>query len=102
MNDRIEPLLSKVIRKERSLKNFDQGAPNSAPSLKIDFLSDAYQYEAMVRKAKAHIKAGDIFQANLSLRFGIDWHGDGWQLYKNYNRLILRLLLAIGARPGGK
>jgi para-aminobenzoate synthetase component 1 len=88
MCDRIENLiqgdqegsdrLSLPTQYKLSLNDYD---------LKIDFLSDADQYEAMVQKAKAHIKAGDIFQANLSLRFGINWRGDGWQLYKRLQQI---------------
>ncbi|WP_230843719.1 anthranilate synthase component I [Gloeobacter morelensis] len=35
-----------------------------------------------VRQVKEHIAAGDVFQCNLSLRFGLDWKGDGWRLYR--------------------
>ena len=39
-------------------------------------------YETAVRKAKAHIQAGDIFQANLSLRFQTQTNDTGWSLYR--------------------
>ncbi len=44
-------------------------------------------YEAMVEKAKQHIHAGDIFQANLSMRFGYPWKSDGWQLYRHLQKI---------------
>lgn len=44
-------------------------------------------YEMMVDKVKEHIYAGDIFQANLSMRFGHPWQADGWQLYRHLQRI---------------
>ena len=44
-------------------------------------------YEAMVEQAKKHIYAGDIFQANLSMRFGYPWRSDGWQLYRHLQKI---------------
>ena len=39
-------------------------------------------YEAAVLRAKHHIRHGDIFQANLSLRFEVQTDADGWALYR--------------------
>lgn len=39
------------------------------------------EFEAMVARALGHIRAGDIFQANLSQRFTAPWTGDCWGLY---------------------
>ncbi|WP_271252971.1 anthranilate synthase component I [Pseudanabaena sp. Chao 1811] len=44
-------------------------------------------YEAMVETAKQHIYAGDIFQANLSMRYGYPWASDGWQLYRHLQKI---------------
>ncbi|MBD2187385.1 anthranilate synthase component I [Pseudanabaena mucicola] len=44
-------------------------------------------YEEMVETAKQHIYAGDIFQANLSMRFGHPWQADGWQLYRHLQKI---------------
>ncbi len=38
-------------------------------------------FEKMVRKAKAYIKAGDIYQANLSQRFSFQFEGSALKLY---------------------
>ena len=41
------------------------------------------QYQKMVMKAKEYIAAGDIFQANLSLRVNADIGGkDAWEIYR--------------------
>ncbi len=39
-------------------------------------------YVKMIEKTKEYIRAGDIFQANLSQRFSIDFEGDSFRLYK--------------------
>lgn len=44
-------------------------------------------YELMVERAKQHINAGNIFQANLSMRFGYPWADDGWKLYRHLQRI---------------
>jgi para-aminobenzoate synthetase component 1 len=43
----------------------------------------------MVKRAKAHIKAGDIFQANLTLRFTAESQTplDSWALYQRLHRI---------------
>jgi para-aminobenzoate synthetase component I len=40
-------------------------------------------YETIVLKAKQHIQAGDIFQANLSLRFEATTIADSWSIYRS-------------------
>ena len=47
-------------------------------------------YEAAVQRAIDYIRAGDIFQVNLSQRFGADWDGDP-----------VRALRALAAREPG-
>lgn len=44
-------------------------------------------YEAAVRQAQAHIRRGDIFQANLSLRFETHTQVDGWSLYRRLQNI---------------
>jgi len=39
------------------------------------------RFKAMVKKAKAYIAAGDIYQANLSQRFAFDYEGSAVELY---------------------
>lgn len=56
-------------------------------SAKVSYSPEQQGYEAMVEKAKQHIYAGDIFQANLSLRFGYPWKSDGWQLYRHLQNI---------------
>ncbi|MEI6427704.1 MAG: anthranilate synthase component I [Pseudanabaena sp. ELA607] len=53
----------------------------------VTFMPDQANYEAMVSHAQQHIQVGDIFQANLSLRYQIPWDGDGWALYRKLHQM---------------
>jgi para-aminobenzoate synthetase component I len=53
----------------------------------ISYFTDQNNYENAVRKAKEYIKAGDIFQANLSLRFQIQTKADSWSIYQNLHTI---------------
>ena len=62
--------------------------PNYSQSVQAPTYSPEQQgYEAMVETAKQHIYAGDIFQANLSMRFGYPWSADGWELYQHLQHI---------------
>ncbi len=54
---------------------------------KVSYSPEQQGYEAMVETAKKHIYEGNIFQANLSMRFGYPWAEDGWQLYKHLQKI---------------
>ncbi len=77
------------------LNNWNYTIPNSVDSQssvinsyqEIEFTPDQMGYEAMVTAAQKHIYIGDIFQANLSLRYQIPWQGAGWTLYQKLHRL---------------
>jgi para-aminobenzoate synthetase component 1 len=56
-------------------------------SSKVSYSPEQQGYEAMVETAKKHIYEGDIFQANLSMRYGYPWAADGWQLYKHLQKI---------------
>lgn len=45
------------------------------------------RFEAMARRAKRYIEAGDIYQANLSQRFSFDYTGDPLKLYGTLRRI---------------
>ncbi|MDR5710423.1 MAG: aminodeoxychorismate synthase component I [Armatimonadota bacterium] len=55
------------------------------PALRSTFTRQAY--EAAVRRAIAYIRAGDIFQVNLSQRFCAPWLLDPWLLYRRLRRI---------------
>ena len=51
-------------------------------SIPIHFYTNQEDYEANVRQAKKYIQAGDIFQANLTLRFETQTTADSWTIYR--------------------
>ncbi len=53
----------------------------------IRFLTEQAAFESAVRRAKAHIRAGDIFQTNLSLRFETQTALSSWAIYQNLQRI---------------
>lgn len=54
--------------------------PGAGPS-PVRLYSDQTSFEAAVQRAKQHIRAGDVFQVNLSLRFQTQTAYSPWQLY---------------------
>jgi para-aminobenzoate synthetase component I len=56
-------------------------------SCDIQFLTEQAAFEAAVLRAKAHIRAGDIFQTNLSLRFETQTSLSSWAIYQNLQRI---------------
>lgn len=53
----------------------------------VQFCLSQTDYETIVLKAKQHIQAGDIFQANLSLRFEAQTTTDSWAIYRSLNTI---------------
>lgn len=75
--DRLEARSSKDRdNQERETKQI------ASTETKITFLSTQTDYENAVRQAKEYIRAGDIFQANLSLRFQSKTDRDSWEIYR--------------------
>ncbi len=60
---------------------------SASPLSAIIYLTPQEDYEIAVRKAKQHIQAGDIFQANLSLRFETTTNADSWSIYKTLHKI---------------
>ncbi|MEB3309150.1 MAG: anthranilate synthase component I [Snowella sp.] len=68
-------------------KSLEQSFPLEAsitanPPLELTFETTQAQYEAMVTQAQSHIQQGDIFQANLSLRFQAQSSLSSWSVYR--------------------
>jgi len=60
-------------------------SPNGVKNLA--FASSQAAYEAAVRQAQQYIRAGNIFQANLSLRFSTATAIDSWTIYQQLHRI---------------
>lgn len=68
----------------------------------IEFSPDREGYCAMVRQALHHIQQGDIFQANLSVRFTTYYPPSGWQLYCQLHKLNPSPFAAYWRTPWGE
>ena len=61
--------------------------PFAPTSSQICFLTAKQQYQNAVKQAKQYIQAGDIFQANLSLRFQTETTADSWSIYRQLQQI---------------
>ncbi|MBD2364376.1 anthranilate synthase component I [Anabaena minutissima FACHB-250] len=52
-----------------------------------EFFTSQSDYETAVNRAKKYIQAGDIFQANLSLRFAATTSASGWSIYQALHKI---------------
>ena len=70
------------IREKTSLKGMKEDESCAPDRVKISYEMEKEEYMEMVRKAREYIAAGDIFQANLSLRLSAEI-GDTapWKIY---------------------
>jgi para-aminobenzoate synthetase component I len=53
----------------------------------LRFETEQAEFEQAVRQAKAHIRAGDVFQVNHSLRFQAQTTLPSWEVYKTLHRI---------------
>ncbi|NEQ51670.1 MAG: anthranilate synthase component I [Leptolyngbya sp. SIO3F4] len=53
----------------------------------VTLYSNQTQFETSVHRAKDHIRAGDVFQVNLSLRFETSTHRSPWHLYRQLHKI---------------
>ncbi len=67
--------------------NTENKSPVRPRTYGLRFESDQADFEQAVVKAKAHIRAGDVFQVNHSLRFQAQTTLSSWQVYKTLHRI---------------
>jgi para-aminobenzoate synthetase component 1 len=103
--DHIQQTLWLAVTDEAELDQFQQRLEQASPSphlpisspphllispsphLPISFLTSQADYEAAVVRAKKYIQSGDIFQANLSLRFEAATSASSWEIYLALQRI---------------
>ena len=61
--------------------------PQVSATSEITFLTSQEQYQNAVFQAKQYIKAGDIFQTNLSLRFKTTTTKNSWSIYQQLQKI---------------
>jgi para-aminobenzoate synthetase component 1 len=62
-------------------------SPSNQVSFPLHFATNQENYEQAVTRALQYIQAGDIFQANLSLRFHTHSQAHPWELYRTLQRI---------------
>ncbi|WP_375510036.1 anthranilate synthase component I [uncultured Nostoc sp.] len=77
-------LVKKDVVKEFSVSPRSPVPVSSSPPV---FLTSQADYETAVNQAKKYIQAGDIFQANLSLRFQASTSASGWEIYQALQKI---------------
>ena len=82
----VEGLANMAIRSTSALlyidRNTDKSSFHSEPAYDLRFETEQAKFEQAVRRAKTHIKAGDVFQVNHSLRFQAQTTLPSWEVYK--------------------
>jgi para-aminobenzoate synthetase component 1 len=71
---------------ERALREVPPHPPLHTPVEEWHSSLPRPDYERAVRHAIDYIRAGDVFQVNLSQRLGAAWHGDTFALYARLRR----------------
>ena len=85
--DQLEARLA-IAQLDRNDESFSlsQNLPPTTP-LSPKFHTAQTDYEAAVLKAKNYIKAGDVFQTNLSVRFEANLTANSWSLYRTLQQI---------------
>jgi para-aminobenzoate synthetase component I len=85
----LDGLLGRLVRRGTPLAPLGKGGTGVGvgrlgdfEGASIDYQTSQSDYEAAILKAKQYIKSGDIFQANLSLRFTTETAADSWSIYQ--------------------
>jgi para-aminobenzoate synthetase component I len=82
----IEKLVDLTNKLEKINSENDLDRDNITAS-KVRFFSNAEEYQSAVKKIKEYIKKGDIFQANLSLRFATQTTVSSWEIYRKLQEI---------------
>ncbi|MBE9008257.1 anthranilate synthase component I, partial [Fortiea sp. LEGE XX443] len=62
-------------------------SPQTPVNFAPEFFTSQSNYETSVNRAKKYIQAGDIFQANISLRFAASTMASSWSIYQALQRI---------------
>ncbi len=73
--------------KDRDQATILSDTPQLLSNYPLSFLTDQTDYEKAVRQGKKYIRAGDIFQTNLSLRFQKATNADSWSIYRTLQQI---------------
>ncbi|MGB3299175.1 MAG: anthranilate synthase component I [Phormidesmis sp.] len=75
-------LATLALRSEKTSLYKEKSDACSGHTRDLTFQTEQAEFEAAVRRSQAHIKAGDVFQVNHSLRFQAQTTLPSWEVYK--------------------
>jgi para-aminobenzoate synthetase len=85
--DKLEEILTSGNSHKSTIITRNNISSLSTESLKIQPEVGRAEYLEDVKHVLGYILAGDIYQANLTQRFSLDWKGDSWMLYQRLHEL---------------
>ncbi len=85
--DDLVVMSDQIIAMDRSEKKINPTAHPALATPKINFLTTATTYQQSVLQAKKYIQAGDIYQANLSVRFTTKTLQSSWSIYEKLHQI---------------
>ena len=74
--------MQRQVEKGREGEKGRRGEGEKSPMPAPQFQMSQAEYQAAVLQAQKYIRAGDIFQANLSLRFETRTNAESWSIYR--------------------
>ncbi|MEH2298374.1 MAG: anthranilate synthase component I [Nostoc sp.] len=84
----LDELENKLAKKDAGKEFLVSPCPRIPVSSSLPlFLTSQADYETAVNQVKKYIQAGDIFQANLSLRFQAFTSASGWEIYQALQKI---------------
>ncbi|MEM7794875.1 MAG: anthranilate synthase component I [Cyanobacteria bacterium P01_C01_bin.118] len=81
------PAIETMVMRLQNHKPQPLDSSTEPPDQAVTLSSDQTQFETAVQQAKNHIKAGDVFQVNLSLRFETQTGCSPWHLYRQLHQI---------------
>lgn len=76
-----------ATRQILSASSVSSKAAQSRETRSLIFETGQAEFEQAVKQAKSHIRAGDVFQVNHSLRFQAQTTASSWQVYQTLHRI---------------
>jgi para-aminobenzoate synthetase component I len=85
--DELAELVAKLDRQDPPIESPEVAFSTPLVIPDLHFSTSAAEYQQSILRAQQYIQAGDIFQANLSLRFRTQTDIDSWQIYQRLQQI---------------
>jgi para-aminobenzoate synthetase component I len=77
--------LPQLVDRLAQTPNIPTATARTTPQIK--YHTSATEYQAAVQRVQSYIQAGDIYQANLSVRFSTQLQTTGWEIYQRLHQI---------------